>query len=236
MNPLIARLEIAVRLSDDDRTSLQAVFASTRRFEKGRDVVREADQPDQVYAMLDGWAARCKGLPDGSRPITAFLMPGDLCNGETLFRRRMDYSAVALTPVIVATATRDALIRLTGERPRLAQAFWSAAQVEAATSRAWIVNLGRRGAYSRLAHLACELHARLSRLDLVSGSECNLPFTQEQFGQALGLTSVHVNRVLKRLREERMMQFHNRTLTVLDIDRLRAVAGFDPAYLQEDVA
>ncbi|VXD02027.1 hypothetical protein SPHINGOT1_380010 [Sphingomonas sp. T1] len=94
-----------------------------------------------------------------------------------------------------------------------------------------IVNIAHRKAYQRIAHLMCELHTRLSCLGLVSGSTCAVPLTQEQLGNALGLTSIHVNRMLKRLRNEGLMEFHKRTLTLRNLAELHAVAGFNPSYL-----
>ena len=236
MHPLIAKLETVASLSADDRESLLVLCGNARSTDKGRDIVSEGDKLEHVYVVLDGWAARYTTLPNGSRQITAFLIPGDLCNGETVVLKKMDCNVVALTPVTVAMISRSALIELIRNRPGLAHAFWRAAVSDEAVLRAWVVNLGRRDAYARLAHLACELHARTSRLDQLRDAEADLPLTQEQLGDALGLTPVHVNRVLKRLRDEGLMQLQGGTLTIFDAERLAAAAGFDPGYLQAEAA
>lgn len=236
MHPLIAKLGAVAALSADDRESLLVLCGTTRSVDKGRDIVRDGDKPEHVHIVLDGWAARYTTLPDGSRQITAFLIPGDLCNGEIAVLKNMDCNVVALTPVTVAMISRSALIELTRNRPELAHAFWRVAVSDEAVLRAWVVNLGRRDAYARLAHLACELHARTSRLGLLRDAEADLPLTQEQLGDALGLTPVHVNRVLKRLRDEGLMQLQGGTLTIFDAERLAAAAGFDPGYLQAEAA
>ncbi len=231
MLSLIAKLQAVAVLSTDDRDSLLALGGNTRSIDKGRDIVREGDRPEHVHVMLDGWAARYTTLPDGTRQITAFLISGDLCNSEIAVLKKMDYNVVALTPVTAAMISRSALVELIRNRPGLAQAFWGATACDDAVLRAWVVNLGRRDAYTRIAHLACELHARTSRLGSLKGTKIDLPLTQEQLGDALGLTPVHVNRVLKRLRDEGLMQLHGGTLTIFDAERLATVAGFDPGYL-----
>jgi len=170
-------------------------------------------------------------LVDGSRQTTAFLMPGDFCNGETTLLKRLDHSVVALTPVTIGTATRERLTALLLDRPNVAQAFWQTTLVDAAVLRTWLVNIAHQKAYQRIAHLMCELHTRLSCLGLVSGSTCAVPLTQEQLGNALGLTSIHVNRMLKRLRNEGLMEFQKRTLTLHNLEELHAVAGFNSRYL-----
>jgi CRP-like cAMP-binding protein len=236
MNPLIAKFQMGAMLSADDHQSLYAVCEIKQTVNRSMDVVREGDSPAHVYIVLDGWAARYKVLPDGSRQITAFLLPGDFCNGEITVFKKMDHSVVALTPLTVALASPDTLIAMIRDQPELAQAFRRAALVDEAVLRAWVVNLGRRDAYGRVAHQACELHARMSHLSLLKKDEFDLPLTQEQLGDALGLTAVHVNRILKRLRDEGLMQLQNRTLTLLDAKRLGEVAGFNPDYLHTGTA
>jgi len=234
MNPLVAKLETVAVLSVDDRQALEAICGNTRTFHKGQDIVSEGDRPAHVYSILDGWAARYKMLPDGSQQISGFLIPGDLCDSEITVLRKTDHSVVALTSVTVTALPREALVELTHERPKLAQAFWWATLIDMAVLRAWVVNLGGRDAHARIAHLACELHARMKHLGLLRDGELYLPLTQEHLSNALGLTPVHVNRVLKRLRDDGLMRLRNRTLTLLDAERLAAAAGFDPSYLHAE--
>jgi CRP-like cAMP-binding protein len=235
-NPLIAKLKTVAALSDDDQQAVEAICDKTRMIDKGRDIVREGETPEHIYYLLEGWAANYKVLPGGSRQITAFLLPGDLCDNAITVLRKMDHSVTALTPVTIVSIDRRALIRLTCERAGLAQAFWWTALMDQAVLRAWVVNVGRRDAYSRVAHQMCELHARMTALGLADDAKLNLPLTQEQLGDALGLTSVHINRVLKRLRNEGLMELHSRTLTILNTELLGAAAGFDPGYLQSSPA
>lgn len=231
MNPLIAKLQSVAVLADDDHARLETLCEHRQIVGRGRDIVREAMKPEKIFIVLDGWAARYKTLPDGSRQFLAFLLPGDLCNGEITVLTKMDHSVIALTQVTVAVVSRDALTSLMQRQPKLAQAFWRATLVDEAVLRAWVINLGRRDAYARVAHLICELHARMSHLSFLEQTKFDLPLTQEHLGDALGLTSVHVNRVLRRLRDEGLMTLQNRMLTLLDAARLATAAGFDAGYL-----
>lgn len=236
VNPLVTKLEKVAALSPGDREAVEAVCAHRRTFSRGKDIVREGDRPEYVFVILAGWAARYKALPDGGRQITAFLLPGDLCDAEITVLKRMDHSVVALTSVEVAAVPRTAIIELTRDRPVLAQAFWWNTLVDEAVLRVWIVNLGRRDAYARIAHQICELHARMKHIGLAKEAEFDLPLTQEQLSDALGLTSVHVNRTLKRLRDEGLMTLRNGTLRLLDAEKLGKAAGFDPNYLHAEAS
>lgn len=235
-NPLLAKLGAIADLSPGDRRAVETICADTRMIAKGRDVVREGARPEHIYIMLNGWAARYKTLPDGLRQITAILLPGDLCDMGAAILQRTDHSVIALTSVTIASVTRATLVEATRERPGLAQAFWWAGLVDEAVLRTWIVNLGRRDAYARIAHLLCELHERMKRVGLVRDGEFNLPLTQEELADALGLTSVHTNRTLQRLRTEGLVRLHSHMLTILDADRLGEAAGFDPTYLHASAA
>lgn len=231
INPLISRLETVTPLSDSSRRAVEAICGDTRTIERGRDIVRDRNKPEKIFLLLEGWAASYKVLPGGSRQISAFLLPGDLCGVEITVLKRIDHSITALTPVTVSVVDSHALMRLTRERTELAHAFWHAALVDQGVLRSWVANLGRRDAYARVAYQACELHARLESRGLADGLAVDLPLTQAQLGDALGLTPVHVNRVLRRLRDDGLMELQGRTLTLLDPERLKAVTGFDARYL-----
>lgn len=237
MNALVTKLSRSAALGDEDRRVLEALCGGHRyAVARNRDVVREGEQSDYVHVLLEGWAARYKVFTNGTRQITAFLLPGDLCDLEATVLQHLDHSVTALTPVKVAAVPRDRLIEVTRARSTLAQAFWWATMVDAAVSRAWIVNIGRRDAYARIAHLACELHARMSAIGLATDRSIELPLTQDEIGDALGLTSVHINRSLKRLRDEGLMEVQQRTLTILDAEQLTKAAGFEPTYLHRTTA
>jgi CRP-like cAMP-binding protein len=230
-NPLIAKLEKIAPLSDDDRQALAEICRDIREVAAHRDIIGEGDRPDHVHVMLDGWAARYKLVPNGSRQIMAFLIPGDFCDLHVTILREMDHGILALTPASVAFIPHKVMQDLPRDRPELARALWWATLVDEAVLRAWIVNMGRRDAYEGVAHLMCELHTRMRNVGLVEDGRFSMPVTQEVFADALGLTPVHVNRVLQRLRAEGLITLEGRRLTLEDPEALREAAGFDPSYL-----
>jgi CRP-like cAMP-binding protein len=229
-SPLVAKLETRARLSVEDRDALNALYVDPREIGARRHVIREGDRPDHVHLMIEGWAARYKLLPDGARQITAFLIPGDFCDLHVTILGEMDHGIIALTSSKVAFIPRATMDSLT-DRVSLAKAFWWATLVDEAVLRSWIVNVGRRDAFEAVGHLICELYVRMKNIGLVDGDHFEVPLTQEELADALGLTSVHVNRVLQRLRSEDLISFSQGMLTIHDYRRLEKASGFNSNYL-----
>ena len=228
---LAAKLEMGGSLGEGDREVLGALCHDVREVPAHSDIVREGDSPAFVHLMVEGWAGRYKILPDGARQITALLIPGDFCDAHVTVLREMDHSVLALTPSKVAYIPHEAIEGLPLLHPGLARALWWTSLVDEAVLRAWIVNLGRRDAHERVAHLLCELHLRLANVGLVQNDHFALPLTQEVLADALGLTAVHINRVLQRLRGEGLLTLTGRVLNILDGAGLRRASGFNPNYL-----
>ena len=231
MNSLARRLSQFVDLDAGDRAALDQICENVRRVPRHADVISEGDTPDHTHLVLEGWAARYKIVPSGARQITAFLIPGDFCDRHVGVLAEMDHSIGAITPLKVADMPHDRIEAIGRAHPRLARAFWWSTLVDEAILRSWIVSLGRRSARERIAHLMCELHLRMANVGLVNQGQFRMPLTQEQLGDAMGLTSVHVNRMLRSLRSEGLITWISGDLVIQDIDRLRHVAGFDPNYL-----
>lgn len=227
---LVTKLETVARLTEEDRSALVALGDDPREMGARRNVIREGERPDHVHLMVEGWAARYKLLADGTRQITAFLIPGDFCDLHVTILGEMDHSITTLTRAKVAYIPRSKMDALT-ERPRLTKAFWWATLVDEAVLRAWIVNVGRREAFEAIAHLMCELYVRMKNVGLTDGHCFDLPLTQEELGDALGLTPVHVNRVLQRMRGDELISFKGGVLTIHDYRRLEAASGFNSNYL-----
>jgi CRP-like cAMP-binding protein len=233
LDPLVAKLETFAPLPDDDRMALAALAAGARDVGARRSIIREGERPDHVHLIVEGWAARHKLLPDGSRQITAFLIPGDFCDLHVTILAEMDHSIATLTQAKVAYIPRGRMEALT-ERPTIARAFWWATLVDEAVLRSWIVNIGRRDAYHAIGHLMCELYLRLRNVGLADGHAFELPLTQQEIGDALGLTPVHVNRVLQRMRRDKLISFARGLLAIHDYRRLQQASGFNPNYLHID--
>lgn len=229
-HPLLVKLEQHTKLVDVDRDLLSRMLTDIRTFDGRRDIIRVGENPEFVHLMIEGWSCRYSIVNDGRRQITAFLMPGDFCDAHIVMLGKMDHSIRALGHARVASISRDLMAEV-AERPSLTRALWWASLVDEGISRAWLANIGRRNATDRVAHLVCELHARLLSVGMGNDDSFEMPMTQEDLADALGLTSVHINRVLRLLRERGLMTFSNRTMVIQDVEALKREAGFDPRYL-----
>ena len=230
-SPLVARLEVVADLSEADKALVARLYADVRTVPAKRDIISEGDRPDHVHLIAEGWAARYKTLPNGSRQIVALLIPGDFCDLHTAILGQMDHGIVALTKCRIAYIPGAQLDALTSNHNGLTRALWWTTLVDEAILRSWVVNAGRRDAYQRIAHLLCEMHLRMKMIGLVTDDRFELPLTQEELADSTALTPVHTNRTLQRLRREGLIELHGGVLTVLDVSALREAAGFDPSYL-----
>jgi CRP-like cAMP-binding protein len=228
---LALRLDAFTRLSSDDKAAIAKISNTSRVIAPRRDLIREGENPKFAHLMLDGWACRYKTLPDGRRQIVAFFVPGDFCDLNVYVLRQMDHSVGAITRLSVADISREDMDRLTARYPRVAQALWWEALVNAAIQREWTFNVGQRTAYERIAHLLTELFLRLRTVKMTNGTSCDFPLTQNDLADATGLTAVHVNRTLQELRRDGLIELERRQLTILDMQRLMEAAMFNSNYL-----
>lgn len=226
-------------LGPDDQAWLARMVANVIEVPADHDLKAHGERPDGVHVVLDGMACRYKILPDGRRQILAFLVPGDSCDLHVFLLNHMDHGISTLTPSRIAMIPSEQIMQATAERPMLTRAFWMSTMVDEAILREWLVNIGQRDAYERLAHLLWELYLRHAVVGLTQGSTFELPLTQRELADALGLSPVHINRTLRRLRAEGVVEIGGRVLQILQPDLLKRIAGFDPDYLHlddEDVA
>jgi CRP-like cAMP-binding protein len=171
-------------------------------------------------------------LLDGGRQILAFHTAGDIPDLQSYRLRTMDHSVAAAVPTEVAFITHESIGGACREFPSLAELMWRDTLIDSAIFRAWLACMGRRDAHSHLAHLLCELFARLWAVGKAQGNTCTLPLTQAELADAVGMSTVHVNRTLQRLRRERLINLSGNKLTILDWNTLKEVGEFDPSYLQ----
>ncbi|WP_373488544.1 Crp/Fnr family transcriptional regulator [Blastomonas sp.] len=230
-NAFVERLRGYAPLSDADVALLTKSCRTVRDVPAGHHLIREGDPPDPVFVMLEGWAFGYKMLPDGGRQILAFLMPGDFCDIHIEVLKEMDHNIVTLTEAKIASLPRAEMEALVDARPTITHAFWWSQLVNQGVLRAWIVNMGRRKSEERVAHLMCELYIRMRNIGLASGDQCEIPLTQIVLADAVGLTPVHVNRVLKKLRLAKVMELKAGSLNIIDPVKLAQIAGFDGNYL-----
>ena len=232
---LIRKLSHFTKLSEADRKALTDLCESrVREFGPRENLILEGDRPQYVNLFLEGWACRYKDLENGKRQILSIFIPGDLCDLNIFILRQMDHSIAALTPVRVAEISRADFEAVTADFPRVTQALWWETLVSVAIQREWTTSLGQRDARERVCHLLCELFVRLECVGLTTGDTCPLPLSQSEIGEATGLTTVSVNRVLQDLRRSNLITLKSRVLTVPDPAKLKAVAMFNPNYLHLD--
>ncbi|AWN34475.1 Crp/Fnr family transcriptional regulator [Methylobacterium radiodurans] len=231
----LRKLELYTHLSAADREALEsAVGEKRRRVGPREDIVREGDHTGHVNLVLEGWACRYKQLEDGRRQIVALFVPGDLCDTHIDVLREMDHAIGTLTPATYAEVSRDTLGAIAARHPRIMQALWWDTLVSASIQREWTVNLGQRSASERLGHLLCELFLRLRGVGLTEGNHCVLPTTQADLADAMGLSTVHINRTLQDLRRAGLIVLKGRNLTIPDLAALQAASLFTPNYLHFD--
>ena len=232
-NVLARKLQGLAPLSDEDKRLLDAVVAQSREVRAHTDLIREGEAPNDVHLILEGFACRYKITSAGKRQIMAYLVPGDFCDLHVFILKHMDHSVATLTTCRVVGMPRASVLEMM-ERPAIARALWWAALVDEATLREWLVNIGRRPAAERIAHLLCELLLRLRAVGLANGDSYALPLTQVELGDTVGVSSVHVNRSLQVLREAGMITLKGGQLVILDARRLQEFSGFNPNYLHLD--
>lgn len=234
-NALIAKLGRFVPLKDEEREALLQVSRRGRRLDRGTDLICEGDKPDSVFLLLEGWAYRYKNMVDGGRQIMAYLLPGDLCDVQIFLFEEMDHSIGLLSDALVVKIPAAEVLDLMDRFPRIERALMWATLVDEATLREWLLNVGQRNALQRVAHLLCELRIRLSVVDLVDESGTfSLPLTQTELADTTGMTPVHLNRSLQRLRKEGLIVMKAGSLTIVDFDRLAEISGFNATYLHTD--
>ena len=231
-NPLIRKLSHFAPLSDSDCTILDDLASVEERIAADVDIIAEGTPPRSIFVILEGMAIRYRGLPDGGRQIMTFLIPGDLCDMHVFLARTMDHSIGTITPVRLAAVSRDRMMDVFTLRPRISAALWWSSMQEEAMLRERIVSLGRRDARGRIAYLLCELLWRHAAVGLTSNGTFSLPLTQTELGDTLGLTPVHVNRILKEFRSSHLIAMDHRMITLLDLPGLQEVAEFTKDYLK----
>jgi CRP-like cAMP-binding protein len=229
---IIRRLDAFRKLSDNALGIIKsAVRERVYRAAAGEDLICEGDRSESVRLFLSGWACRYKVLEDGRRQIVNFVLPGDSCDAHIYLVSRMDHSIATLTPVAYAEFDRAAFEQLISADKTIAEAFYCETLANCAIQREWTFNVGRRDAVERVAHVICELFARLSVVGLTEGSSFGFPVTQMDLADATGLSTVHVNRTLQELRASRLITLRDRQMVIHDLESLSNLAMFTPHYL-----
>ena len=228
---LIRKIRTHHALTAEDQKRILDLPYKIRTLEPQAYTMREGDRPDRCSVLMSGFAFRHKLTGDGARQILAIHIPGEAPDFQNLFLEESDHNVQMLTRGVVAEIAREPLERLVLDNPAVGRAVLVSVLVEASMFREWLLNIGRRDARSRIAHLLCEFAYRMNAQGLARNGIYELPMTQEQLADATGLTPVHVNRVLQALQREGLMERDRRIIRFVDWEAMREVADFNERYL-----
>jgi CRP-like cAMP-binding protein len=227
----LAKLRARDVLSAEEEQVFVRSIEEVQEIGAHRVIVRAGVTLSHSTLLLDGFACRYKDLADGQRQIQELHVPGDYVDLHGFLLKSLDHNVGAITAVRIALIPHDALREISEQHPHLARMLWFSTLLDASIQREHILSVGRRSALSRVAHLLCELFLRLEVAGLAEADRYRLPLTQNDIADATGLTPVHVNRMLKRLRDDGIATFRGGEVVLHDWGRLQRAAEFDPSYL-----
>ena len=228
LSMLAKKLSSFMSLTDSELDCLADLQSAPIHVKRGQEIVYEGQAGQVAYILQEGWASSFKWLPDGGRQIIAFPIPGDCVGLRSVLLRTSDHSFSALTDAMVTEVNKVRMLQIFNDYPRLGAAvLWAVSRDEAMVVE-HLVNIGRRDALQRTAHFFIELRERLRLVGLLSGDHFNCPLNQYVLADALGLSAIHVNRVLRTLRERKLMVLKAWKATIMDLKGLRLLAGLDP--------
>lgn len=230
---LLRRLRTTSGVDEEDVQAIRSLPMVIKQYRPSQAIIRDGDRPTECCLLADGFCVRSKTTSDGGRQILSIHIPGEIPDLQSLHLHIMDHDLVTLTECTLGLISHMALRHLIRQRPNVAEIFWRDTLIDSSMFREWIVNVGQRAAANRLAHVIVELRERLKVIDRVQGATFEMPLTQEQIGEALGITPVHANRIIKQLREDDVLDFHRGRITVIDEAKLQELADFDSRYLHQ---
>ena len=231
-NPLTMKLEQYVSFDPEERQRLDHLISyPTKTYQRGTTIIREGDKVDDIHLILTGLATRSKTIRSGERQFMAFLVPGDLCDVEVFILEGMDHDITALTETTCVLIPAKVVEQLLTESTKLTRALWWSTMTDSAVLREWIVNHGSRESNERIAHLLCEMLIRYRIIGETTDDSFPFPITQDELADATGMTTVHVNRMIKELRSQGLIELRGKVMTIMDPQGLQRVADYDSTYL-----
>lgn len=222
---------MVTRLTKAEADALCGLPVEIGEYAKGAVIIREGDRPSQSFLVLAGMTCMFKHSEDGRRQILIFHFSGDVPDLQSLHLDVLDMSVAAVNRAKVAFIDHEDIRKVYRDYPRLGDLLWRMTLVDAAILREWMLNLGQRDAYGKLTHFFCEMAVRMKLAGLGDLGTFSLPLTQQEIGDAVGLSNIHVNRVYQTLREEGMIELKRGKMIISDWNRLQRAAGFDMTYL-----
>jgi CRP-like cAMP-binding protein len=225
------KLRARDEISAAEEQAIRSAIGEIRDAPADQTIIPAGRELDESTLLLEGMMCRYKDLRDGRRQVTELHVAGDFVDLHSFTLKRLDHNIMSLTRCRMAMVPHENLKRITQDFPHLTRVYWFTTNLDAAIHREWELSLGQRSAASRMASLFCELHVRLGIVGLADPGGYDLPLTQTDLAECLGLTAVHVNRTLRGLRERGLVEFRGRRLEIVDLRGLQDIAEFDPSYL-----
>jgi len=227
----LAKLRVRDDISAEEEAAIRSMCSEVREYRADQVIIRRGQEVNESVLLLDGWIARTKDLADGGRQISELQFSGDFTDMHGFTLKRLDHNLATITPCRIALAPHDRIRETLAAFPHLGRIYWLMTNIDAAIHREWTVSLGRRSAFGRMAHLFCEIRERLNVVGLAENDAFEFPLTQQELGECLGLTAVHVNRTLQELRRRGLIEVESRRARILDLPGLKSAGEFDPYYL-----
>jgi CRP-like cAMP-binding protein len=229
--PFIEKIEVRDSFSAEEKAALRALPQKLIRTAARTSLVTEGERPTHACMVQEGIVYRSKVAASGRRQIISFHVPGDMVDLHTVLFKVADHTIETVRSAAIVLVPHEAILKAAADHPALGRAFWYDTLLDASIQREALLNVGRRDARSRTAHLFCELAVRLKRVGLVNGGSFELPLTQTDLADALGVTPIHTNRVLAKFRAEGLIAYSGRSVTIPDWKALVAIGEFDATYL-----
>jgi CRP-like cAMP-binding protein len=231
LSPLIHKLETMLTLTNDEVVALDALPVRLKEFAKGEVVIREGERPTQSFTIIEGVTIAYKTSTEGRRQILLFHLAGDFPDLQSLHLNVLDMSIATVTRTRIGFVQHQDIRLLYGRFPRLGEALWRLSLLDTAILRERMLTLGQQTAYQRIAHFFCEIWIRMRLAGLADGDAVPLPFTQQETGDTLGLSNIHVNRITQELKDDKLIDTKRGRLIVLNWKKLEKAADFDATYL-----
>ena len=231
---LLLKLRVRDQVAERQEQVLREAIAETETFRAGKTIVRAGETLTHSALLIEGLVARYKDLSEGQRQIMELHVPGDFLDLHGFLLKKLDHDIGAISASTIAWVPHERLRVITEEEPHLTRLLWLSTLMDSAIQRERILSVGRRAARARIAHLLCELFMRFETIGMADGMSFPLAVTQMDLADATGLTSVHVNRMLRELREEGLLTFRGGRVQIHDWERLQSAAEFDPIYLHAE--
>ncbi len=232
-SPLIQKFSRAHQLNNNEINALNKMHEKTTVFDANKIILNEGDHHKKCMVILNGWAYRFSTLSVGARQVINYYLPGDIISPFALVQPQVNYSVASLTSLDVCVFKPDYLLQMFSSEPKLGLIYGQMLGREDSMSAEQIVRLGVRSAYERTAHVLLELYHRLKLVGLTSGDNTYLfPLTQELLADTLGMSFVHMNRTLRKLRDNNLIDINSNEMTLLNIDELITIAEYESPYPQ----